>query len=52
MPKGKGKREVCTYCEQMRVCEFNVFMGKADYPCCRLCIVEAKKDGFKWAARK
>lgn len=49
MPKPK---EVCSYCEKKRTCDFNVWMGKASYPICRLCIVEAKKDGFAWARRK
>lgn len=51
-PVSKPMKAVCVYCERERTCPFNVFMGKSEYPCCRLCIVEAKKDGFKWAARK
>jgi hypothetical protein len=47
-----AKKAVCVYCEHEMPCPFNVFMGKCEYPMCRLCIVEAKKDGYAWGVRK
>ena len=51
--KDDGRKfEVCVYCEHDMPCPFTVFFGKSEYACCRLCICEAKKDGFTWVARK
>ena len=46
------KKENCFFCEKDRTCPYTVMVGKEPYAMCRLCAVEAKKDGYQWVARK
>lgn len=34
------------FCSKDKVCDFDIMVGKKEYPCCVGCVREARKDGY------